>query len=125
MVKRLSAEKSCSACGAGGDTEVTGQIETGSKRSEKRVRVFNADMTSWLGATNSNAPRGIARHGRARGAEERRPISGASSGAPRPLDTPDTPSSGTPAASFSAAVPGEIPTYKTTPNKPSLLKSHP
>lgn len=102
------------------------------KTLEKCTRVFNTDMTSWPGATNNNARRGIARHERAQGAEERRPshplrttTSGASSGIPQLPDTPDMPSSGTPAASFSAAVPGEIPMYKTTPNKPSLLKSHP
>lgn len=122
MVKRLAAEKSCSACGACGDTEVTGQIKTGSKCLEKCRRVFNTDMTSWLGATN-NARQGIA------GAEERHPshppqttISGPSIGVPRLPDTPGTPSGSIPAASFSVAVPGEILMYKTTPNKPSLLK---
>lgn len=39
-----------------GDTALTGQIETGSKRLENCSGVFNTDMTSWPGAT-SGKPR--------------------------------------------------------------------
>lgn len=111
------AEPSCPACGAHGDTAVTGQIETGSKRLEKRSGVFNTDMTSWPGATGSKPRRGIALTRRARGAGDRHP--GTHQGQPLPL----SPGCRTPPAR--SATHGEIPACNTTPNKPSLSKPPP
>ena len=45
---RLPAEACCTLSLR--DTEVTGQIQTGSKRLQKCTPVFNADMTIWLRA---------------------------------------------------------------------------